>query len=73
MDGLTASPYGGGDGLDFKAVLKEYSMEMDKKRKMPSSSFIARKSPKTGMNTESKVFPNGSASIDVNMQKPSVH
>lgn len=24
-------PYGGGDGLNFKAVLKEYSMEMDKK------------------------------------------
>ena len=48
-------PYGGGDGLNFKAVLKEYSMEMDKKGNAVIE-FIAR-NPKTGMNTESKYSP----------------
>ena len=45
-------PYGGGDGLNFKAVLKEYSMEMDKK-----GNAVIEFIPKTGMNTESKYSP----------------
>ena len=59
-------PYGGGDGLNFKAVLKEYSMEMDKKGNAVIE-FIAR-NPEDRYEYRVKVFPNGSASIDVNMQ-----
>ena len=59
-------PYGGGDGLNFKAVLKEYSMEMDKKGNAVIE-LIAR-NPEDRYEYRVKVFPNGSASIDVNMQ-----
>lgn len=59
-------PYGGGDGLNFKAVLKEYSMKMDKKGNAVIE-FIAR-NPEDRYEYRVKVFPNGSASIDVNMQ-----
>ena len=59
-------PYGGGDGLNFKAVLKEYSMVMDKKGNAVIE-FIAR-NPEDRYEYRVKVFPNGSASIDVNMQ-----
>ena len=59
-------PYGGGDGLNFKAVLKEYSMKMDKKGNAVIE-FIAR-NPEDRYEYRIKVFPNGSASIDVNMQ-----
>ena len=59
-------PYGGGDGLNFKAVLKEYSMEMDKKGNAVIK-FIAR-NPEDRYEYRVKVFPNGSVSIDVNMQ-----
>ena len=54
------------DGLNFKAVLKEYSMEMDKKGNAVIE-FIAR-NPEDRYEYRVKVFPNGSASIDVNMQ-----
>ena len=40
-------PYGGGDGLNFKAILKEYNMEMDKK----GNAVI------TDMNSEPKSSP----------------
>ena len=59
-------PYGGGDGLNFKTVLKEYSMKMDKKGNAVIE-FIAR-NPEDRYEYRVKVFPNGSASIDVNMQ-----
>lgn len=59
-------PYGGGDGLNFKAPLKEYDMEMDKKENAVIK-FIAR-NPEDKYEYRVKVYSNGSASIDVNMQ-----
>lgn len=58
-------PYGGGDGLNFKAPLKEYSMEMDKKGNAMIK-FTAR-NPEDNYEYRAKVYSNGSASIDVNM------
>lgn len=59
-------PYGGGDGLNFRTPLKEYSMEMDKKGNAVIK-FIAR-NPEDRFEFRAKVYSNGSASIDVNMQ-----
>ena len=59
-------PYGGGDGLKFKALLKEYNMEMDKKGNAVIK-FVAR-NPEDRYEFRAKVFPDGSASIDVKMQ-----
>ncbi|WP_308744927.1 DUF4251 domain-containing protein [uncultured Bacteroides sp.] len=59
-------PYGGGDGLNFKAPLKEYTMEMDKKGNAVIK-FIAR-NPEDRYEFRAKVYPNGSANIDVSMQ-----
>lgn len=59
-------PYGGGDGLNFKAPLKEYDMEMDKKENAVIR-FVAR-NPEDKYEYRVKVYSNGSASIDVNMQ-----
>lgn len=59
-------PYGGGDGLNFRAPLKEYSMEMDKKGNAVIK-FIAR-NPEDRFEFRAKVYSNGSTSIDVNMQ-----
>lgn len=59
-------PYGGGDGLNFRAPLKEYSMEMDKKGNAVIK-FIAR-NPEDRFEFRAKVYSNSSASIDVNMQ-----
>ena len=59
-------PYGGGDGLNFRAPLKECSMEMDKKGNAVIE-FIAR-NPEDRFEFRAKVYSNGSASIDVNMQ-----
>ena len=59
-------PYGGGSGLIFNAPLKEYTMDMDKKGNAVIK-FSAR-SPEDRYEFRAKVFPNGSASIDVNMQ-----
>lgn len=59
-------PYGGGNGLNFKAALKEYSTETDKKGNAVIK-FIAR-NPEDRYEYRVKVFPNGAASIDVNMQ-----
>lgn len=58
-------PYGGGDGLNFKAPLKEYSMEMDKKGNAMIK-FTAR-NPEDNYEYRAKVYTDGSASIDVNM------
>lgn len=59
-------PYGGGDGLNFSAPLKEYDMKTDKKGN-PVIKFTAR-SPEDYFEFRIKVYSNGSASIDVNMQ-----
>ena len=59
-------PYGGGDGLNFRAPLKEYSMEMDKKGNAVIK-CIAR-NPEDRFEFRAKVYSNGSTSIDVNMQ-----
>lgn len=59
-------PYGGGDGLHFSAPLKEYSMELDKKGNAVIQ-FTAR-NPEDKYDFRVKVYTNGSASIDVNMQ-----
>lgn len=58
-------PYGGGDGLNFRAPLKEYSMEMDKKGNAVIK-FTAR-NPEDRYEYRAKVYSDGSASIDVNM------
>lgn len=59
-------PYGGGSGLIFNAPLKEYTMDMDKKGNAVIK-FSAR-SPEDFFEFSAKVFPNGTASIDVIMQ-----
>lgn len=58
-------PYGGGDGLNFRAPLKEYSMEMDKKGNAVIK-FTAR-NPEDRYEYRAKVYSDGTASIDVNM------
>lgn len=59
-------PYGGGDGLNFKAIIKEYSMDMDKKGRARIK-CIAR-NPEDQYEFNVTIYDNGSASIDVNMQ-----
>ena len=59
-------PYGGGDGLIFKAPLDEYEMKMNKKGAVKIE-FIAR-SPEDRFKFSLTIYPNGSTSINVNMQ-----
>lgn len=59
-------PYGGGDGLIFKAPLDEYEMKMNKKG-AAKIEFIAR-SPEDRFKFSLTIYPNGSTSINVNMQ-----
>lgn len=59
-------PYGGGSGLNFSAPLKEYTMDMDKKGNAVIH-FSAR-TPEDKYEYRVKVFSNGTASIDVDMQ-----
>ena len=59
-------PYGGGDGLNFRAPLKEYDMKMDKKGNAVIE-FVAR-NPEDRYEFIAKVYTNGEASINVNMQ-----
>lgn len=59
-------PYGGGSGLIFKAPIKEYTMELDKKGKARIK-FKAR-NPEDLYEFSVTIFDNGSADIDVNMQ-----
>ena len=59
-------PYGGGNGLNFKAPLKEYNMKLDKKGNSVIT-FTAR-NPEDKFDFRVKVYSNGSTSIDVNMQ-----
>ena len=59
-------PYGGGNGLNFKAPLKEYNMKLDKKGNSVIT-FTAR-NPEDKFDFRVKVYSNGSTSIDVNTQ-----
>ena len=59
-------PYGGGDGLIFKTLLKEYTMDIDKKGRARIK-FKAR-NPEDQYEFNVTVFDNGSTSIDVTMQ-----
>lgn len=59
-------PYGGGEGLIFKAPLKEYKMKMGKKGDAKIE-FSAR-NPEDEFKYTITVFTNGSASINVSMQ-----
>lgn len=59
-------PYGGGDGLNFKAPLTDYTLSWDKKG-TAKIKFSAR-SPEDKFDFNISVFSNGSSSINVNMQ-----
>lgn len=59
-------PYGGGEGLNFKAPLADYKPEWNKKGTAVIQ-FTAR-SPEDRFDFKVDVFDNGSSSIYVNMQ-----
>ena len=59
-------PYGGGEGLNFKAPLTDYKLEWDKKE-TAKIKFSAR-SEEDKFDFSIDVFSNGSSSIFVNMQ-----
>lgn len=59
-------PYGGGNALDFKTILHEYKVETDKKGNAVIT--VVARNPEDSYEFRVKVFPNGSASIDVTMQ-----
>ena len=59
-------PYGGGEGLNFKAPLTDYKLEWDKKE-TAKIKFSAR-SEEDKFDFSIDVFSNGAASIFVNMQ-----
>ena len=58
-------PYGGGEGLNFKAPLTDYKLEWDKKE-TAKIKFSARSEERFDFSID--VFSNGSSSIFVNMQ-----
>lgn len=60
-------PYGGGEGLIFNSRIDEYKMEMDKKG-TAKIEFIAQ-SKEDLVKFTLRIFPNGSASINADMQK----
>lgn len=59
-------PYGGGEGLNFKAPISDYKVEWDKKG-TAKVRFIAR-STEDRFSFNIDIFSNGSSSIFVNMQ-----
>lgn len=59
-------PYGGGNGLNFKEALKDYTMKRDRKGNILVT-FGARNSEDM-YDFRLKVYPNGATGIDVNMQ-----
>ena len=59
-------PYGGGEGLNFKAPISDYKIEWDKKG-TAKIQFIAR-STEDRFSFNVDIFSNGSSSIFVNMQ-----
>ena len=58
-------PYGGGEGLNFKAPLTDYKLEWDKKE-TAKIKFSARSEEEFDFSID--VFSNGSSTIFVNMQ-----
>ena len=64
-------PYGGGEGLNFKAPLTDYKLDWDKKG-TAKIKFTAR-STEDKFDFDIDIFSNGSSTIFVNMQKPPVH
>lgn len=59
-------PYGGGEGLNFKAPISDYKIEWDKKG-TAKVRFIAQ-STEDRFSFNIDIFSNGSSSIFVNMQ-----
>lgn len=59
-------PYGGGDGLIFKAPIEKYEMKMDKKG--VSKIEITTKTNEDKFRYSLMIHSSGSASINVNMQ-----
>lgn len=59
-------PYGGGEGLNFKAPINDYKIEWDKKG-TAKIQFTAR-STEDRFSFNIDIFSNGSSSIFVNMQ-----
>lgn len=59
-------PYGGGDGLSFKAPIKEYTMTMDKKGRARIK--LEARNPEDLYKYDVTIFDNGSTNIDVSMQ-----
>lgn len=59
-------PYGGGNGLDFQAPIKEYKMKVDKKG--TAHIKLATRSPEDLFEYHIKIFNNGSTTINVSMQ-----
>lgn len=59
-------PYGGGEGLNFKAPISDYKVEWDKKG-TAKVRFTAR-STEDRFSFNIDIFSNGSSSIFVNMQ-----
>ena len=60
-------PYGGGEGLNFKAPLTDYKLDWDKKG-TAKIKFTAR-STEDKFDFDIDIFSNGSSTIFVNMQK----
>lgn len=60
-------PYGGGDGLNFKASLDEYEVEYNSKKERFEVKMRARTNEDT-FRFNLDIFFNGSSMIDVNMQ-----
>ena len=60
-------PYGGGEGLNFRAPLKEYKMKTDKKGSTRIT--LTTQSKEDRLEYRITIFPNGSASIDITMQQ----
>ena len=59
-------PYGGGEGLNFKAPLTDYKLDWDKKG-TAKIKFTAR-STEDKFDFDIDIFSNGSSTIFVNMQ-----
>ncbi|WP_239063565.1 DUF4251 domain-containing protein [Bacteroides sp. 51] len=60
-------PYGGGDGLNFKAPLDEYEVEYNPKKEKYEVKLGARTNEDT-FRFNLEIFFNGSSRIDVTMQ-----
>ncbi len=59
-------PYDGGDGLDFKAQLKDYTVDTDKKGNIQIK--FSTRTIEDLFEYRIKIYDNGSSNIDVSMQ-----